>query len=95
MQVLSHCGWHRRHLESWKAPAQSDAPAIALEQKALKRALLELSPAEKLRIAGDRICLAKSVTKPKVQSKQKGRVAVSDQCVTITQTVCPWPARAR
>ena len=39
-------------------PAQSGAPTIALDQEALKRALLELSPAEKLRIAGDRIRLA-------------------------------------
>ena len=32
---------------------------MALDQEALKSALLELSPAEKLRIAGDRIRLAK------------------------------------
>ena len=31
------------------------APTVALEQEALKTALLELSPTEKLRIAGDRI----------------------------------------
>ncbi len=39
-------------------PAQSSAPSMALDQDALKSALLELSPAEKLRIAGDRIRLA-------------------------------------
>ena len=49
------------------APAQSGATAIALDQETLKRALLGLSPAEKLRIAGDRIRLAKS----NVQSTQK------------------------
>src|SRR5205807_8019280 len=39
-------------------PIQTGAPTIALDQEALKSALLELPPAEKLRFAGDRIRLA-------------------------------------
>jgi hypothetical protein len=57
-------------------PVQSGAPTIAVEQEALKSALLELSPAEKLRIAGDRIRLAKS----NVQSTRKAVGAT--MCVT-------------
>src|SRR5207244_9260016 len=53
------------------APAQSGATAIALDQETLKRALLGLSPAEKLRIAGDRIRLAKS--KVQVVTQSSGR----------------------
>src|SRR5437588_13087352 len=51
------------------APVQSGAPALALDQEALKRVLLGLSPAEKLRIAGDRIRLAKA----KVVIQSSGR----------------------
>ena len=71
------------------APAQSGATAIALDQETLKRALLGLSPAEKLRIAGDRIRLAKS----KVQSTQHtaGR---TNACVTAG-TCGGAPRRAR
>ena len=69
--------------------AQSGATAIALDQETLKRALLGLSPAEKLRIAGDRIRLAKS----KVQSTQHtaGR---TNACVTAG-TCGGAPRRAR
>ena len=52
------------------APAQSGA-IIALDQEELKRALLELSPAEKLRIAGDRIRLA-AKAKVSTQSSVRG-----------------------
>ena len=52
-------------------PIQTGAPTIALDQEALKSALLELSPAEKLRIAGDRIRLAKA--KAKVVTQSSGR----------------------
>ena len=71
------------------APAQSGATAIALDQETLKHALLGLSPAEKLRIAGDRIRLAKS----KVQSTQHtaGR---TNACVTAG-TCGGAPRRAR
>ena len=57
------------------APVRSGAPALALDQEALKRALLGLSPAEKLRIAGDRIRLAKA--KAKVVTQSSGRPGIS------------------
>ena len=71
------------------APTQTGIRTIALDQEALKSALLELSPAEKLRIAGDRIRLAKS----KVQSTQHtaGR---TNACVTAG-TCGGAPRRAR
>ena len=53
------------------APVPSGAAVIALDQEALKSALLGLSPAEKLRIAGDRIRLAKA--KAKVVTQSSGR----------------------
>jgi hypothetical protein len=56
------------------APAESGAPAIAPDQEALKRALLELSPAEKLRIGGDRIRLA---AKAKVSTQSSTRPGYS------------------
>src|SRR5437660_935412 len=78
--------------------AQGDTPRIALDQEALKRALLGLSPAEKLRIAGDRIRLAKS----KVQPTSKGTGAVKQTAsagATCTQrpatAACTVPQRAR
>jgi len=51
--------------------AQSGRPAIALDQEALKSALLALSPTEKLRIAGDRIRLA-AKAKVSIQSSVRG-----------------------
>jgi len=79
------------------APAQSGA-IIALDQEELKRALLELSPAEKLRIAGDRIRLAKSKVQP--TSKATGAAKQTASAVaTCTQrpatTACTAPGRAR
>ena len=80
------------------APVQSGAPALALDQEALKRALLGLSPAEKLRIAGDRIRLAKS----KVQPTSKGAAAVKQtasatctQRTTYATATCGGARRAR
>lgn len=73
------------------APVQSGA-TIAPDQEALKSALLGLSPAEKLRIAGDRIRLAKSATKPNVQSTRKGAHAASvtpGQICGPTAATCP------
>jgi len=55
-------------------PIQTGAPTIALDQEALKSALLELSPAEKLRIAGDRIRLA---AKARVVTRSSGRPGFS------------------
>jgi hypothetical protein len=52
------------------APTPNGAATMALDQEALKRALLDLSPAEKLRIAGDRIRLA---AKAKVVTQSSGR----------------------
>src|SRR5207248_1392418 len=77
------------------APAQSGATAIALDQETLKRALLGLSPAEKLRIAGDRIRLANS----KVQSTQHtaGRTTdagVGESCGAAAIAFA-WPPRPR
>src|SRR5438445_556744 len=70
------------------APVRSGAPALALDQEALKSALLELSPAEKLRIAGDRIRLAKS----NVQSTRKGAryvVSAAGGICGPTLVTCP------
>jgi hypothetical protein len=67
------------------APAQIDAQAMAVEQEALKHALLGLSSAEKLRIAGDRIRLAK--VKASTQSRSRAaRPATQVGC--ITQITC-------
>jgi hypothetical protein len=75
--------------------AQSGARTIALDQEALKSALLELSPAEKLRIASDRIRLAKS----NVQSTSKGAAAAKQTatvgCQQVTRSGCAAPRRAR
>ncbi len=79
-------------------PAQSGAPTIALDQEALKRALLELSPAEKLRIAGDRIRLAKSKVQPTSKATGAAKQTASAGA-TCTQrpatTACTAPGRAR
>jgi hypothetical protein len=53
------------------APVQSGALTIALDQETLKNALLELSPPEKLRIAGDRIRLAAKAKTSTQSSAQK------------------------
>jgi hypothetical protein len=43
---------------------ESSAPAVGIDQEALKSELLRLSPADKLRVAGDRIRIARSPAKP-------------------------------
>src|SRR5439155_6596129 len=58
--------------------SQSAAPTMALDQEALKSALLELSPAEKLRIAGDRIRLAKVKAKARASTYKAEK---TDVCV--------------
>jgi hypothetical protein len=63
-------------------PTQSGTPTLAPDRKALKSALLQLSPTEKLRIAGDRIRLAKS----NIQSNKK---AAGPLCFPSTgSTLC-------
>ena len=80
------------------APTHSVAPDHALDQEALKRALLELSPAEKLRIAGDRIRLAKSKVQPTSKATGAAKQTASAGA-TCTQrpatTACTAPGRAR
>ena len=78
--------------------AQGDTPRIALDQEALKRALLGLSLADKLRIAGERIRLAKS----NVQSTSKGAAAIKQtasatctQRTTYATATCGGARRAR
>ena len=56
------------------APTQTGIRTIALDQEALKSALLELSPAGKLRFAGDRIRLA---AKARVVTRSSGRPGFS------------------
>jgi hypothetical protein len=46
------------------APARTSISTDALDQELLKRSLLALSPAEKLRAAGDRIRLCAETLKP-------------------------------
>ena len=65
------------------APAQNSAPTIAPDQEALKRALLGLCPAEKLRIAGDRIRLARGKAQSGT-SKPKPRAASFAACNDAT-----------
>jgi hypothetical protein len=80
------------------APAQSGAPATGLDQEALKSALLGLSPAEKLRIAGDRIRLAKSNVKstPKSAGAVKQTASAGATCTQRPATAaCTVPQRAR
>ena len=78
--------------------AQSGRPAIALDQEALKSALLALSPTEKLRIAGDRIRLAKSKVQPTSKATGAAKQTASAGA-TCTQrpatTACTAPGRAR
>jgi hypothetical protein len=61
-------------------PVQSGAPTIAVEQEALKSALLALSPAEKMRIAGDRIRLAKS-NAPSSQKTVRATMCATTCCI--------------
>ena len=68
--------------------AQGDTPRIALDQEALKRALLELSPAEKLRIAGDRIRLAK-VTRRTTAPQDNTTLSTCKQGACGGQTSAP------
>ena len=81
------------------APAQSGATAIALDQETLKRALLGLSPAEKLRIAGDRIRLAaKAKVVPRSSARPVTDACASKSCYTsicTTVTCAGAPRRAR
>jgi hypothetical protein len=51
-------------------PTASSAPSIPLAQETLKSTLLQLSPTEKLRLAGDRIRLAR-VTTPTISPPPK------------------------
>jgi len=82
-----------------QAEARSvEGAIIALDQEELKRALLELSPAEKLRIAGDRIRLAKSKVQPTSKATGAAKQTASAGA-TCTQrpatTACTAPGRAR
>jgi hypothetical protein len=81
------------------APTQNDAATMALDQEALKRALLELSPVEKLRIAGDRIRLAKSNVQsaPKRAGAVKQTASAGATCTTqrLATAACTVPGRAR
>ena len=65
--------------------AQSGRPAIALDQEALKSALLALSPAEKLGIAGDRIRLARSNVKPRVSGQAVSQRGCTQTCPAYCQ----------
>ena len=80
------------------SPVPSGAPTIALDQEALKSALLGLSLADKLRIAGERIRLAKS----NVQPTSKGAAAIKQtasatctQRTTYATATCGGTRRAR
>jgi hypothetical protein len=81
-------------------PIQSRVPTIAPDQEALKNALLGLSPAEKLRIAGDRIRVAKAKASTQTSSRA-ARPATQINCITqitcITSctATCAVPRRAR
>ena len=72
---------------------------VAIDQEALKRALLELSPAEKLRIAGDRIRLAaKAKVVPRSSARPVTDACASKSCYTsicTTVTCAGAPRRAR
>ena len=58
------------------APAQTSASNITLDQEALKSALLALSPAEKLGIAGDRIRLARSRVGSRISARRSSSAGV-------------------
>jgi hypothetical protein len=80
--------------------AQSGVAVPVLDQEALKSALLALSPTEKLRIAGDRIRLAKvtkRTTAPQDSTthstcKQGACTGVTDAAVYCVQRAKPPPA---
>jgi hypothetical protein len=77
------------------APDQSSAPTIALDQEGLKSALLGLSPAEKLRMAGDRIRLAKSNVQSTSKSTGAARQTATIGCQQVTKWGCGTQRRAR
>jgi len=67
------------------APAQTSASNITLDQEALKSALLALSPAEKLGIAGDRIRVARSNVKPRVSGQAVSQRGCTQTCPAYCQ----------
>ena len=67
------------------APAQTSASNITLDQETLKSALLALSPAEKLGIAGDRIRLARSNVKPRVSGQAVSQRGCTQTCPAYCQ----------
>ena len=81
------------------APTQTGIRTIALDQEALKSALLGLSSAEKLRIAGDRIRLAaKAKVAPPFSARPVTDACASKSCYTsicTTVTCAGAPRRAR
>src|SRR5439155_25331212 len=80
------------------APAQTGIRTIALDQEALKSALLGLSSAEKLRIAGDRIRLAKSNVQSTSKGAAAGKQTASATCTqrtTYATATCGGARRAR
>jgi hypothetical protein len=80
------------------SPAESSAPTIALDQEALKSALLRLSPAEKLRIAGDRIRVAKAkapTVRSRVRRPETQNCVTQITCLTSCTATCAGPRRAR
>jgi hypothetical protein len=64
---------------------QRGALNVGLDQEAMKSALLALSPAEKLRLAGDRIRLA---AKKKAKAKNKSRKATPNRPLAIGDSYC-------
>src|SRR5207248_2030390 len=65
--------------------ANAVAGNITLDQEALKSALLALSPAEKLGIAGDRIRLARSNVKPRVSGQAVSQRGCTQTCPAYCQ----------
>jgi hypothetical protein len=63
------------------------SPTLALDREALKNGLLEFSPADKLRIAGDRIRLAEG---PKLGSRPCSNV--TSGCALVSNHVAAKPA---
>jgi hypothetical protein len=77
---------------------QTGAPTMAADQDALKSALLDLSPTEKLRIAGDRIRLA-AKAKPSQSSSSRAVLGATRKlpCIPpVTVRTCGGaPRKAR
>jgi hypothetical protein len=73
------------------SPSQSEPPAFALDQEALKSVLRGLSPIEKLRIAGDRIRLAKSNLRP---MSRGGPTGDPSECVGEVVVCCAYRGTA-